>query len=434
MKKILILSVTAGNGHNACAKFVKEKMEELAGEEVEVKIVDTLKTFSTKREIWTADTGYNISVSKFLPIYHMCFKYYKNVPSHRRWVGNTQKTAKTVVGGLLKEILEYKPDVIFCTHFYPAIAITDLKLVYNLPCKVVLTSLDYENSPFWESAIGVDYFNVPAVDFVEENIQAGFKKEQMLTLGIPVDERTLVDMSKVEARRKLGIKEDVWTAMVQFGGGHWSGGMKIFKNLIKVLKGKKAQIIMINGRNEKDFKRIEKMKFPEGINVVNYGFIKEVPTCLAASDIVLNKCGGLCATEMLNVGRPMVITEKIPTQELYNLDYFKSKGCAMSFKNKKELAKAVNILYDDMALRYQMEERFKDLRTNGCLNIAKLLLSFDNANYDDMKEVEKQVLKGGVEYKDKICKQIRKKVKKATKEAHKKSMAEYKANKKNKGL
>lgn len=430
MKKVLILSVTAGNGHNACAKFIKDKMIELEGENVEVKIVDTLKAFSTKRKIWIADEGYNISVSKFLPIYHICFKHYKNVPYYKRWVGGTQSTAKSVVGGLLKEILEFKPDVIFCTHFYPAIALTDLKLVYDLPCKIVLTSLDYENSPFWESAIGVDYFNVPAQDFVQENIEAGFKESQMRVFGIPVEEHTLSPMSRKEARKKLGLKEDVFTAMVMFGGGHWSGGMRIFKNLVKTLKGRKAQIIMINGRNEKDFNHIEKMKFPEGIEVLNLGFTNEVPTCLAACDIVLNKCGGLCATEMLNVGRPMVITEKVPTQELYNLEYFKNKGVAFSFKNKKGLAKAVNGLYDDEILRKQMEERFVSLRKNACEDLAKFILSFENADYTKFKRLEQALAGGSKEYKDPICKMVRGAVKEATKEAHKQSVKEYKQNKK----
>ena len=45
MKKILILSVTAGNGHNACAKGMKEKLESFP--DTEVKIVDLLKAFST---------------------------------------------------------------------------------------------------------------------------------------------------------------------------------------------------------------------------------------------------------------------------------------------------------------------------------------------------------------------------------------------------
>ena len=63
MKKILILTVTAGNGHNACARGMKNKLEKLSGE-VEVKIVDLLKCYSSKRDFWITDRGYSIAVSK----------------------------------------------------------------------------------------------------------------------------------------------------------------------------------------------------------------------------------------------------------------------------------------------------------------------------------------------------------------------------------
>ena len=62
MKKILILTVTAGNGHNACAMAMKEKLEQLG--DVEVKIVDILKEYSTPFNIWVADKGYNIAIGK----------------------------------------------------------------------------------------------------------------------------------------------------------------------------------------------------------------------------------------------------------------------------------------------------------------------------------------------------------------------------------
>ena len=46
MKKVLILTVTAGNGHNACAKGMKRKLESTG--DCEVKIIDLLKTVCKK--------------------------------------------------------------------------------------------------------------------------------------------------------------------------------------------------------------------------------------------------------------------------------------------------------------------------------------------------------------------------------------------------
>jgi len=426
MKKILILSVTAGNGHNSCAKGMKKKLEELGGDQVEVKIIDTLKEFSTKKNYWIADSGYNFAVSKALPIYHICYNHYKRVSPDKRWSGGTQKTALSCTGGLLKEILEFKPDVIYCTHFYPAIAMTDLKLVYNLPCKVVVCNLDYVNSPFWESAIGVDYFVIPNEDFIEECLEEGFKKEQLLPYGITVDGRTLQALSREQARDELGLEKDLFTVMIMFGGGCWKGGMKIFKNILKSLKGRRAQVIMINGRNQKDYDRIQKMTFPEGIKVVNVGFTYEVPKYLASADVVVNKFGGTSVTEMLNVGRAMLITEKIPTQELYNLEYMKNKGVALSFKNRKQLKEKLLLLNDDENLRHSMEEKAILLRKNATVDTAKLMLGFENAvypnvNFDFMGSLENK------QYKDSGCKEIRKQVSSAVKKEHKNSIKKRKS-------
>ena len=430
MKKVLILSVTAGNGHNACAKGMKNKLEEIAGEEVEVKIIDLLKTYSTKQAVWFADNGYNLAVSKCLPLYHLFFNHYKKVPPYKRWVGATQNTALSSTGGLLKEILSYKPDVVYCTHFYPAIAMTDLKLVYNLPCKVIVSNLDYVNSPFWESAIGVDYFIVPNEDFIPESMEEGFKREQLIPYGIPCDGRTLQEWDRDSAREKLGLDKDTFTIMVMFGGGCWSGGRKIFNNIIKSLGDKKAQIIMINGRNQVDYDRIEKMTFPENIKVVNVGFTYEVPLYMAATDIIVNKFGGTSVTEMINVGRPMLITEKIPTQELYNLEYMKEKGVALSFKNKKELKENLEKLYGNKELCKQMEEKTLALKKNSIVDLANFILSFDKADYTQVCQDVTFKNIDSVAHKDKECALVRKKVSKEMKKQHKLSVKERKANKK----
>ncbi len=408
MKKIMILTVTAGNGHNSCAKSVKRKLE--AEGDVEVKIVDLVKNFSSKLNFWTVDTGYNLAVSKMLPLYNMFYNHYKRAKPENRYKCTAQGVASSTVDGLLKEILDYKPDVIFCTHFYAGIALTDLKLVYNLPCKTVITNLDYVNSPFWEGCVGVDYFNIPNEDFIAECVEEGFKENQLLTFGLPVDERTLQATEKSIARKELGLEDDVFTVMVMFGGGHWKGGFKIFKNIVKALenKGQKAQVIMINGKDKSGFDKVAKMKFKDNLKVINVGFTDKIPLYMSSADMIVNKMGGTSLTEMLNQGLPMLITEKIPAQEKYNLIYMKSKGVATSFKNKKQLTEGLYKIMDDKALREDMGAKAYALKTNGIEKLAKFMLDLPNADYS-------QILAENINFAE-----VKKKVKKAMKVAHKK--------------
>lgn len=408
MKKILILTVTAGNGHNSCAKSMKRKLEELEGD-VEVKIIDLLKSYSNKTRFWIADKGYNLAVSKLPVLYNYFYDQCKKKDPAKRYSCSAMKVAQTTVDGLLKDILDFQPDSIFCTHFYAGAALTALKLVYDLPCKTFISNLDYVNSPFWEACVGIDYFNIPNEDFIEECKEEGFKEEQLLTFGLPVDGRTLNAIDKQSAREKLGLENDVFTVMVMFGGGHWNGGLKIFKNLIKILekRGEKAQVIMVNGKNKAGFDKIQKMKFADNLKVINVGFTDQVPLYMSASDIMINKFGGTSVTEMINQGMPMLITEKIPAQEKYNLVYMKEKGVAMSFKNKKQLECGLFMLMDNPELREKMSRDVVKLKKPGIVKLAEFILSQPKPDYS-------KILAEKIEFKD-----VKKVVKKATKLADK---------------
>jgi len=388
-KRILILSITAGNGHNACANSMKRKLESL--DDAEVKIVDLLKSFSTKLNVWVSDKGYSLSVGKLLPLYNAFYNHYKKAAPEKRYSCSSQKTVVSTLNGLMKEIMDFKPDVIYSTHFYGAIAVTDLQLVYKLPCTTIVSNLDYVNSPFWEAGIGVDYFAIPNEDFIEECIYEGYSREQLLPIGLPVDERTLERLDKSEARKKLGLEDGVFTVMVMFGGGHWNGGFK---------KGRKAQIIMVNGRNEESYKKIEHMHFDKGLKVLNVGFTNDVPLYLSAADVILNKFGGTSVTEMINKSLPMLIIEKMAAQEQYNLDYMKGKGVALSFKNGKELKQNILKLMDDPELLKSMSEKTKELQKNSIDMLAKFILNSPAADYSELESrnidfdrVEKEVKK-----------------------------------------
>ena len=83
MKKILILTVTAGNAHNVCALGMKRELER--GGNVQVKIVDLLKSCSTKSNVWIAERGYCLAVSKFLNFYNAFYCHYRKRDPYKRY-------------------------------------------------------------------------------------------------------------------------------------------------------------------------------------------------------------------------------------------------------------------------------------------------------------------------------------------------------------
>ncbi len=392
--KILILTVTAGNGHNACAQAMKNKLEADYGATVEV--VDLLKSFSTRTNAWIADKGYNLAVGKLLPVYNLFFNHYKKLKPQKRYSNSCQSTCLSTVGGLLAKIMEFRPDAIYCTHYDCAVALTDLRLAYKIPAKIVVANLDYVYSPFWESAIGVDYFVIPNEDFIGEGLEKGFLAQQLLPYGLPVKQNPAPGKNKQELRRELGLA-DKFTVLIMFGGGHWKGAYKIFRMAERTLRGRNAQIIMINGKDESSYRKIERKK-PYGVPVLNVGYTYDIPVYLAAADVVINKSGGTGVTEMLDASLPMLLYEKTPAQERYNLVYLKEKGVALSFKNEKTLRENLLKLLEDEELRGSMKACIAELARNATDKTAALLASFPAADYSglpaevpDRKTVKKTV-------------------------------------------
>ena len=387
MQKILILTVTAGNCHNACAQSMKRELETRGGGQTEVKIVDLLKSYSTKRNVWVADKGYSFAAGKLLPIYNAFYDRYRKANPNKRYACPPQKTVLSTLDGLLWEIFHFQPDVIYCTHFYAAIALTDLKLVYFLPCKIIASTFDYVNSPFWEAGIGVDFLTLPNEDLVDSYLALGYRREQILTCGIPVDGRTLVPFDKAEARKKLSLAQEPFTVLVMYGGGHWGGGYQIFHTVAKALKGREAQIIMINGRNKRSFRKVERVKKKCGVRVLNLGFTKEIPLCLAGADLIVNKCGGGGCSEVLNMGLPMLVPQRLPAQEGYNLSYLRKKGVALSFRGKRQLKEQLKNIMDNPKRLQEMSRNTLPLKKNAVGDLADFILAQPNADYSGYLEM-----------------------------------------------
>ena len=145
---------------------------------------------------------------------------------------------------------------------------------------------------------------------------------------------------------------------------------------------------MINGRNERGYRQVERVRAAEGLKILNVGFTDQVPLYLSAADVIINKFGGTSVTEMINKTLPMLITERTAAQERYNLEYMKQKGVALSFKNEKELREQILMLMDNPERLREMSKKTQSLRKNAINDLANFMLSLPNADYSQMEKEE----------------------------------------------
>ena len=382
-KKVLILTLTMGNGHNASARTMEKALAERGAE---VKVVDYLKQFAPTRVAWAADKGYSLSLAHFLKLYNRIYRRMEEKKLESRFKrGYMQNMACAGLEGLMREIDAFRPDVIFCTHIYAAMALTDLRMVTDIPAKSYLILLDYSLNNGYESSIGVDYLNLINEDFLEEAVRIGYRREQLLFYGLPGDPKFFTPIEKAEARARLGLRQELFTVMVMFGGGQWSGGDKLLRSVARALEGAPAQIVMINGRNERARRRIDRAIARgtfRGLNVVNVGFTNEVDVWMAASDVAVSKLGGLSASECIARQLPIVAAQKLlVANEAENAEYLCEKGAALTYRTQAELAALLRRLQTDNAFYEGVRAAQGALRRDGVTGLAEHILSQPAAVY-----------------------------------------------------
>lgn len=383
MKKILILTITAGSGHNSAAFAVKQKLNK-AG--CEIKVVDLIKEYSNSINAWAFDKGYGLFVGYFRWLYNRlyvkCLKWdYNRAPNCP-----VQNCETDINGKLLNIIYDFQPDVIFCTAYYCAIALENIKRVYPLPSKNIACILDYGVSPFWEAgANGLDYLTLSNEELRTELLNRGFQNEQLIETGIPLREEFYEKNDKLHSRRELGLDENLPTLVILYGGGCWHGGYEVLKAIVNNIK-RDVQIIIINGHDAKTKQRIDRemKRYPKNIKLHNIGFTKEIDKYMSACDFMIGKGGGLCTTEVITKGTPLLITEKLPMQEMYNLNFLKNKGLAKSFKNTRELVDYVNDFLDNPEQLKEISDKFEKFSMNGNENICNLIMSQPDADYSNI--------------------------------------------------
>lgn len=391
MKKYLILTITAGNGHNSAANAVKESLENSGAE---VKVVDLLHEFcDNKAFIWVQEKGYGMVVQYLPRLYNAFFRHYQKADPKKFYKSRVQPGVYEIYDKLLKLIYEYKPDAIYCSHFLPCVMITNLRKIYPIPAKVYSFVFDYAVCPFWEAATGIDYLLVPNESYYPTMILKGFKREQLLPYGLTVNEKFSKKIDKRDARKKLGLKDDVFTVLVMFGGGFWRGNYKIVKSLVKHIKDRSMQIIVANGRDEKSKKQIDKLKPSNGIKIMNFGFSNEVDLLMSAADVIVGKAGGVSVTESLNKYLPMVCCKKLPEQERVNVKMLISEGVALQYKNDKMLIKIMEELLNNPRGLIEMRENVARIRRpNATANLVRDMLSEDEADYGEINDVDYSVV------------------------------------------
>lgn len=332
--KGLILSITAGQGHNQTAKVLSDCFN---SEGIECSYIDSLKYINPILSE-SVSKIYLMSTKSIPKIYGKIYRRFENRPVDDMH-GLPKLTNNILARALLKKLHSESPDFIICTHVFAALLVTALKgYISDEICTVGIVT-DFTIHPYWEDT-HLDYYVTPNEGLNIQAVKKGISEDKILPFGIPIDPKFAKRLPREEACRKLGI-ENKRTVLVMSGSMGFGNVIDEIKALDKVEED--FQIITICGNNKKLKKHIDDTKFSK--KIYNYGFVNNVDVFMDAVDCIITKPGGLTTSEALAKGVPMIMSNPIPGQEDRNVEFLLNAGAAIKISPTYPIDDAIYQLF-----------------------------------------------------------------------------------------
>ncbi|HEV3476865.1 MAG TPA: glycosyltransferase, partial [Rubrobacteraceae bacterium] len=172
----------------------------------------------------------------------------------------------------------------------------------------------------------------------------------------PVRQAFLNVPSKTEARARLGL-EDRFTCLISSGG---EGVERNQRALVRALLGSDVspQVVVIAGRNEALKKELKALRMSR---LRIEGFVENMATYLAASDVFVGKAGPASVYEALVVGRPALVTGYAGLNEVGVARFVEDQRLGRHVKTRRMLLEEVKRYAADPALLEEVARRCREM-------------------------------------------------------------------------
>lgn len=357
--KILILSMTAGEGHNSAARAMQEYF---VSKGAACEVVDTYAYISpviansiNKSYLWITrrakrayGLGYEIAE--------------KRTPPKLTEITPAQVLNLPITREIHELIDNTAPDAIVFTHVFVGMMLDTLKQSGKLHIPTVGILTDFIFHPYWEDCTDNDYVVIPSPFLKHQGVRKGFREEQLLPFGIPISPRFAQTMDKAAARASLGLDPTLPTVLLMGGSMGFGRMADSVAALDRIALDTDFQMIAVCGNNQKMREQIAAIEGQLHHPILNLGFSRSVDRLMDAADCIVTKPGGLTTSEALAKRLPMVIVNPIPGQEMRNAEFLLNSGTAVSANIMCGVEELVLEILSDENRRAAMAQCIETLR------------------------------------------------------------------------
>ena len=383
--KGLCVYVDGGKGHYVPAVTVKTELEKLGCEAYLEELFDFL------------DIRWLGKINKFFWRFMLKHSKVENkVSSHNDHSNGMELAIRFGICHCmrcLKSYLEENPvDFIFCTHPYASTVLSEMLAHENIPIPVYYFATDVFTAPLAAICDKLRKFYIATKEGADAVLEMGQKHESVEICPFPLRQDIAFSpaYTKQEARRKLGLDENLFT--IQFNlGGEGLGSLDVISAIADL--GVELQVAVIGGMDKKMKKKLEALAHHIGKNVhiIVVGFVNNVNEYLYASDIIVGRAGINTLIEAFYVRRPFLITELVYTV-MPSADYVVSHKVGWNCNRNKTLQiEVLQRCLTDKQYFSSIEKNFDSIPiVFDAAELAKMILS-DVGEYKEEKGCAEKV-------------------------------------------
>ncbi|MBC3933610.1 MGDG synthase family glycosyltransferase [Undibacterium curvum] len=355
-KKILLLSVSAGAGHQRAAEAIRSAAL-LKDSQFDVLHLDAMEFVTAGfRKIYT---DFYIKLVNKAPA---LWGYLYHASNEAQSDSTTEKLRRALerlnARSLLKAIEEFQADAIICTHFLPAEMLSREIRKQRLHCPVWVQVTDFDLHRMWVHEHMAGYF-AASEEVADRMLENGIPAEKIHVTGIPIMPAFQQKLERASCAPEFGLQAERTTILLMGGGAGLGGLDQVAARLLS--QQPDFQLIALAGKNAAALQALQTLALRYPGRLFPQGFTKQVERLMACSDLVITKPGGLTTSECLALGLPMIVNSPIPGQEERNADFLLEQGVALKAYDDISLAYRVKHLLNDTARLSAMRSRAKAL-------------------------------------------------------------------------
>ncbi len=343
--RVLIISASMGAGHDGAARNLARQLR-LEGHDA---VVEDFLTSAPLRIGAALRSGYEFELRHVPSAYEASYRMWYKVPWLRGLVGLlvTVLTRRRVLGWISR----FEATTVVSTYPLATLCLGRLRKKGAIDVPVVNFITDFGVHPLWVHP-GVDVNLAMHDDCAAEATRLSGRPS--VACGPATPERFDPSRlpSRADARRLLGLDDSKNVVLVV--AGSWGVG-SIIDTWAEITSDSRFSTVVVCGRDEKLRQRVGRLVREKDTGCKVLGWTDDMPTLMAACDVLVENAGGLTSFEALRAGLPVVSYKPIAGHGRHNTQRMHDAGVATLAGNVESLHRALeNLSVESPARRKQI--------------------------------------------------------------------------------